>query len=482
MWIASLAAIAIVTQDPVALRASPRDSAQQQAQLWQGDALEIRGERLDYLQVYDHRRERAGYVLASQVRVTSATAAEAPELLSVLRFVRDTPGAEALGIAYAAAYLRAVPAAALTAEPLDALGTLADRLATRASARPGSSSAGSLAESRLSAHLEGVAQYGVKMQSLEQDGVVQVCYDGEAFRQVLAMPSATPEQRARAALGLTRHECVDPQLGPLQRLQWDQWRAGVLARADGPQVPPLLKNRLHLREAGAWAALAHALSRRAEVPPAEVQAAGQKAVQALAAVVPAELTDGDQLDYTQAALRVGASRWAAQPAGTPGGRLAVRTEPGEPGQTCVLLLDPAAAAGRPPLLRRCTYGTVWAASAQPRADGQALALAVQPLATWRELWIFQKDAAAEGGWRVDVLPPAASTAGMGYAEFAGWVPAEGRLLAVREARVEGRTQRSFEVIRLDTLATEKQASRPDLLVLFGRWQDPAWKRGTVSLR
>lgn len=481
MWIASLAAIAIVTQDPTPLRASPRDSAPQQAQLWQGDALEIRGERLDYLQVYDHRRERAGYVLASQVRTTSATAAEAPELLSVLRFVRDTPGAESLGIAYAAAYLKAVPASALTAEPLDALGTLADRLAARASGRAGSAVAAGAAESRLSAHLEGVAQYGVKMLSLEQDGVVQVCYDGEAFRQVLAMPSATPEQRARAALGLTRPECVDPQLGPLQRLQWDQWRAGVLARADSPQLPPTLKNRLRLREAGVWAALAHAQSRRAEVSAADVLTAGQKAVQALAAVVPAELTDGDQADYTQAALRVGASRWAAQPAVAPAGRLAVRTEPGEPGQTCVLLVD-AATPARAPMLRRCTYGTVWAASAQPRADGQALALAVQPLAAWRELWIFQRDAASEGGWRLDVLPPAPSANGIGYAEFAGWVPGDGRLLAVREARVEGRTVRSFEVIRTDTLATEKQASRPDLLVLFTRWQDPGWKRGTVSLR
>ena len=455
MWIASLAAIAIVTQDPAPLRASPRDSAPQQAQLWQGDALEIRGERLDYLQVYDHRRERAGYVLASQVRTTSATAAEAPELLSVLRFVRDTPGAESLGIAYAAAYLKAVPASALTAEPLDALGTLADRLAARASGRAGSAVAAGAAESRLPAHLEGVAQYGVKMLSLEQDGVVQVCYDGEAFRQVLAMPSATPEHRARAAL--------------------------VLARADSPQLPPTLKNRLRLREAGVWAALAHAQSRRAEVSAADVLTAGQKAVQALAAVVPAELTDGDQADYTQAALRVGASRWAAQPAVAPAGRLAVRTEPGEPGQTCVLLVDPATPA-RAPMLRRCTYGTVWAASAQPRADGQALALAVQPLAAWRELWIFQRDAASEGGWRLDVLPPAPSANGIGYAEFAGWVPGDGRLLVVREARVEGRTVRSFEVIRTDTLATEKQASRPDLLVLFTRWQAPGWKRGRVSLR
>ena len=56
----ALLTLAIVTQDQATLRAAPRDSAAQQAALWQGDALEIRGQRMDYLQVYDHRRERAG--------------------------------------------------------------------------------------------------------------------------------------------------------------------------------------------------------------------------------------------------------------------------------------------------------------------------------------------------------------------------------------------------------------------------------------
>ena len=51
--------LAIVTQEQVSLRASPRDSATQHALLTQGDTLEIRGERADYVQVYDHRRERA---------------------------------------------------------------------------------------------------------------------------------------------------------------------------------------------------------------------------------------------------------------------------------------------------------------------------------------------------------------------------------------------------------------------------------------
>ena len=62
--------IALVTQDQVALRAMPNDAAPTQAQLFAGDSLEVRGARLDYLQVWDHRRERGGYVRASQGELT----------------------------------------------------------------------------------------------------------------------------------------------------------------------------------------------------------------------------------------------------------------------------------------------------------------------------------------------------------------------------------------------------------------------------
>lgn len=492
--LALAATLAIVTQDQAALRAAPRDGAQQQAALWQGDVLEVRGRRMDHLQVYDHRRERAGYVRASQVRTTSLQAIEAPELLSVMRFVRDTPGAEALGVGYAAAYLKAVPAGDITAEPFDVLGSLADRLARRASVRQGKGN-----DTALAAHLDVVASYGVTLNSYERDGSMQICYDGEAFRRVLAMPTATAPQRARAALGLTRHDCVDPQLRPHERFQVDQWRAEVLDRVDLSPLPETLKNRMQLRRAGVWAALAHAHARRLEggadnlaaSSTAAVQAAARRSVEALAAVNKTELTDDDQLDYAEAALRASASRWAAEPsaiavagAARPG-RLAVLTQPGEPGETCVLLVDaakPAEQAAKAPLMRRCTYGTVWAASASGSPDGRALALAVQPLDTWRELWVFRR---GEQGWTVDVLPPASSTAtgpDLGYSEFAGWVPGGERLLVVRESRVDGRFKRSFEVLLLKDLSTDRQASQPQYLQLFSRWQDPAWKRQSLSLR
>ncbi|WP_442909251.1 hypothetical protein [Ideonella sp. BN130291] len=463
--------IAIVVQDQTALRAAPRDSGQLQATLWPGDTLEIRGERLDHLQVYDYRRERGGFVRASALRRVSLQAGQAPELLAVVRFLRDTPGSEALGMAYAAAYLKAAPADAITAEPLDALGTMAERLARRASSRQAKAN-----DPVLAAHLEAAAGLGVVMTSFERDGRMQLCYDGDAFRRVLAM-QATPEQRARAALGLTRDDCIAPTLPPLQRQQLLEDQAQLLERIDIAPLPELLKNRIRMRRAAVWAGVAFTRSRQGTN--ANTAEAGEHALQSLAEVVKAQLTDDDQWAYNDAAVRVGASRWAGAAAATSKGRLAIATSAGQqPGETCVALTDAQHDAAHP-LLRRCTYGTVWTASASVSADGSALAVAVQPLATWRELWVFHRN---REGWTVDTLPPATGDTQLGVVEFAGWVPGGGRLLAAREAKVDGRFKRSFEVIRLDTLVAEKQADKPDSLSTFYRWQDAGWKRQTVMLR
>jgi hypothetical protein len=239
-----LTVIAIVTQDQAALRAAPRRSAAQHAVLWQGDSLEIRGAKGDYLQVYDHRRERAGYIRASQVRQQSLKPQSAPELLAVVRFLRDTPGAEALGISYAAAFLKAAPAEAIDGEVFDALGTFAERLARRATGRQAKQTDTSVGE-----HLEVAAAYGVTMVSFERGEKIQLCYDGEAFRRVLALP-ASDLQKALAALALTRHDCVPPTLTPVERFALDNWRAEVLDRVETSRLPEILKNRLHLRKAG----------------------------------------------------------------------------------------------------------------------------------------------------------------------------------------------------------------------------------------
>ncbi|HMU99683.1 MAG TPA: hypothetical protein PKD04_01300 [Rhodocyclaceae bacterium] len=476
MLATALTVVAIVAADQTALRAAPRDSAAQQAVLWQGDSLEIRGEKGDFLQVYDHRRERAGYIRTTQVRVQSLKPEAAPELLAVLRFLKEAPGSEALGVAYAAAYLRAAPAEAIGPEIFDALGVMSDRLARRASAgrsgKPGEATA---------AHLEVVAAYGVTMTTFERDGQVQLCANGDPQRRVLALPS-TDIQKAIAALALTRHECVSPALTPVERYALDQWRTEVLDRVELAKLPEVLKNRIRLRSAGVWASLAYQRARRPELGMQAVQEAANRAIDHLAAINKTELMETDAAAYSDAAIRVGASRWSAVPA-TPAStgkaaKLTVVTSPGQPGETCVALVDAKHDAGNP-LASRCTYGIVWPASAAANADGSALALAVQTGDTWREMWVFKKQA---NGWSVDILPPGLDTPNLGYVEFAGWVPGGKEMLAAREVKVDGRYRQSFEVLSLATLETRKAADRPASLSTFYRWQSPLWKAGTIAVR
>jgi hypothetical protein len=468
---------AIVTTDQAVLRASPREAAPQQAQLWQGEVVEVRGERLDYLQVWDPVRERGGYVKASQLRRTALPPADAPELLAVLRFLREAPGAESLGIGIAAAWLQAAPAEAVRgaggAEVLETLGSLAQRLAQRASS---GMVTGKQAQVALSAHLEVAARYGVKFASYEQDGRMRICYDGDAFKRVLALP-ATPQQQARAVLALTQPECADPAMRPLQRHDWNAWRGAVLERVDVAGLPAHVRDRVALRRASVWSTLAYERARLGE----PAQAAAERAIAELASVRPMELAEDDQAAYNEAAMRVNASRWAAVPVavGTPvGARPAIVTQAGQPGETCVLLVDAKHDASQP-LARRCTYAQVWPQSASVNREGNALALAVQPMDAWRELWLFRLQGKQ---WTIDVLPPATLQPELGYAEFAGWVPGGQQVLVAREARGEGRYRRSYEVVALDTLVTQRQSGEATALGPFQRWPDAGWKRMSVANR
>ena len=253
-------------------------------------------------------------------------------------------------------------------------------------------------------------------------------------------------------------------------------RAELLERVDPSALPAYLKNRVAMRRASVWASLAYQRARKGE----GADAAATRALVELAAVNKSELTDGDLADYNDAAMRVSASRWAAVPvpALKSGKRVRIVTESGQPGETCVLLVDGANDA-KQPLARRCTYGIVWAGSATVNRESNALALAVQPLDSWREIWVFRKQ---PDGWTVSVLPPAATMPEIGYAEFAGWVPGGRQMLVAREARGEGKYKRNFEVMKLDTLAVARQAAEPTAIDLFQRWQDPSWQEQTLSLR
>jgi hypothetical protein len=118
------------------------------------------------------------------------------------------------------------------------------------------------------------------------------------------------------------------------------------------------------------------------------------------------------------------------------------------------------------------------ASIQSIPQGPALVLAVQPLESWRELWVFHESA---GSWTIDVLSPGLDNPEEGYVDFAGYAPGTRRLLIAREVKDRGRFRRSFEELRLDDLALVRQASSPELLRDFGRWQDVAWRRDTLAL-
>ncbi len=460
----------LVVQD-APLRGAPRDTASLQAQMGRGEALEIRGERGDHWQVWDYRRERGGWLRKGQVLLVPRGEGASEELLAQLRLARQQWGTEGLGLGLAAAYVQAATKAEMAgpggAEALDAIGTFAERIADRASLRDARPTEGQLA-----AQLDVAARYGLKFEQFDvEDGRVQVCYDGEVFRRLLAT-AAAPEQRVRAALALTRPECLDPRATVREAEARDQWRQQVLAQVDGAALPVHWKNRLLMRRASVSASLAFAQARRGG------GGEGASALVEFAGIAPAELTEDDQPAYNDAAMRVNAARWLGTASTARDfGTVQLALQPGVDGERCVVLSE----ASRP-VARRCSFGQVSLASASLNREGRALALAVQPLDGWRELWLFIREPGRAGGWRVEVMPPAPAQPGLGVAEFAGWVPGGQQLLVAREFRAEGRYRRSFEVVALAGLATERQSPEPALLGAFQRWSDPAWRGGSPMRR
>jgi hypothetical protein len=458
---------AIVTQDGAALRAAPSATAPKNAVLYQGAALEVRGARAGYLRVYDYQRERGGYVLEWQVRSYDLEATSSASLMEHVRLLRDIQGMEALGIGHAALYLKQAAPRDIGAEVFDALGTMADRLARRAALATGASG------SVLSGHLDVARGYGIGLVTVEEDGRTRTCYDGEAFRRVFAL-GGTPEQMARAVLGLTRPGCETGT--PSERQASHEWAAQALQALPLERLPLPLQHKLRLRRAAMLASLAFERGRAGKA--AEAQAAAARAIGELALVDRAELAEWERDAYSDAAVHVGAARAAAERgAAAARAALSLRFAARAPGETCLTLVEERSGAARP-ALERCTYGQVWPGSVRVAPRGQALSLAVQPLDGWRELWVFHR---AGEGWAVDVVTPAAET-GLGYVEWAGWTPDGAHVLAAREARVNGRFARSFELLRLDTMTVERKAERPQDLTAFYRWQAPEWKAETLALR
>src|SRR5690606_21528130 len=183
--------------------------------------------------------------------------------------------------------------------------------------------------------------YGVRFVTYEGAGRMQVCYEGEAARRLLAMPAADAEQRARAALAQTRPKCANPDPPAHERAKVIAWQADVLERVDVAGLPGYLRNRVQMRRASVWGATAFQQARQNVAGPA-VAAAAARALTEFAGVSRADLPDEDQSAYNDAAMRVSAVRWALVPGATPAptppaGRPMVLTQPGAPGETCVLL-------------------------------------------------------------------------------------------------------------------------------------------------
>ena len=112
-------------------------------------------------------------------------------------------------------------------------------------------------------------------------------------------------------------------------------------------------------------------------------------------------------------------------------------------------------------------------------QGPALVLAVQPLESWRELWVISRN----GGKLDDRCAPAwAGQSGGGLRRFCGLRAGNAGGCSSRgKSRRARRFRRSFEELRLDDLALVRQASSPELLRDFGRWQDVAWRKDTLAL-
>jgi hypothetical protein len=512
---AAILLVAIVAEDPAVMRNAPRDDAAPQATLWRGDWLEVRGEKAGFLQVYDHRHERPGFIRPSIVRVHRLDEASAPELRAVVRFLRDTAGSESLGIGYAALYLRAAPAGVDASEVMAAIGTMASRLARRASARradgrdaplPGASPAAST----VAAQIEVAESYGVHFRSVDPllaGGRVRLCYDGDAWERVLSTPAAPALERARAALFFAGGECLDPATPAADRRAWNDRRIQALQSVDpaaAPAIPAYLGARVRLRHAEALAWRAFDEARRAGAGGGDAAARAEGgAIRELALVDRGVLAPEDLETYDDVAVRVAASRWASEVAPKPSSRrTSITVAPRAQGESCVRVVEGEGAKARV-LAERCTFGVVWPSSLRWSAAGNVATLAVQPLPAWTELWVIQRGPAPANdnatrasvgasasrptgtptpAWSIEPLVAATVEPEAGYVEAAGFSPDGAHLLVVREARGIGHPPRRFQMLAIPALTVEKQANAADKLLSFKRWSAAWWRGGTLALR
>jgi hypothetical protein len=481
----ALLLVALVADDGVVLRSAPTDAAPAQATLYRGDWLEVRGEVVGFFRVWDHRRERPGYVRPAQVRIHRAEPAAAPELAAIVRFLRAAEGFESLGVGYAALYLRVASPAARGpgewGEVLAALGTMADRLGKRSS---GARQTGNAPAAVLAGQVAVVEAYGVRYRRFERvagngrSGHTVVCYDGEAFAQVVVLAGAAPSERAAAALALTRRGCLDPATSVADRRAWNDARLTVLgevdpARAEFLDLPRALAHRLRLRRAEALTERAHTLATGGDGGGAGTAASA--AMKLLALVDRGELAAEEVGVYDATALRVGAVRALTLPVVAPD-KAPVELVPAKAGASCIRIVRRTGdKTGR---FEHCSFGVFLPASLRVAPRGDLITIAVAPLPAWTELLILR--ARDDGGWQVEVIPPVLGQPGedIGYVESAGFSPDGRGVLIAREFELRGRLGRRFEVVG----PTGVTDSSSRLYRRFSQWASPLWRRTTLALR
>lgn len=465
-------AVGLVMVDQAALRAAPRETAPLHVPLWRGEAVQLRGSSSgDWVQVWDVQRERGGFVRAAQLMPLPDGVDAVPDLAAQLRLLRRMPGAEALGIGVSAALIERAPAPWLAspagAEMLDTLVVLNDRLAQRVQ------TATAAQQTAAAAHAAVAQRYGFALRAVPRaDGGQQPCPALQPALLLRGHPAASPAQQARAALALTRGDCLPADALPSQRRTLLEQLAAWLDGLQLAALAPVERNRLLLRRASVLASLAFVQR------DASQRATATQAFAAWSQLIPLELAPEDAPAARDAALRLSPLRWLLLPTvdALQLGRFTLRLQAGDTGDTCLVASLVASLPAGTGESKRCSHGLIHLASARLAPSGNSVVLNVQPLGGWTELWRLD----ATG--LVDVLPPSAESPGLGAVEWAGWAAGKdgNQMLVAREADAGGRSLRRFEIYSSDLMVPTRWAGEPGLLAAFQRSADAGW-RGTSTI-
>ncbi len=489
MLLAALAVtVALVVQDQAPLRAAAHENAPRQTMLTAGDWLEVRGEQLGFLQVYDHRRERPGYVRTATVRSYGRRRDRGAEA----RGARRVPARRA-GRGVARHRLR---------RALPAGGAGRRRSAPRSSTRSGRWRSGSASgasarvaragDGSLAAQLEVAESYGVHFVSFERKRR-DAASATTARRSAACSRSAGRGRRGSAPRsGLTDRRCVGPRArhdrgsGAREVAVGGAGRRGPReARSGGSRVrtrapaPPSLHRPVRPR-------CPRGAGRRPPRRAAGVRD-GQARARARGPVRPRRRRPPH--------VRRGRAPIRVRPLG---GRAPPRAvsichgrrrdwPPAHPARrACVSGL---ARLRRPPRSSTARTGVVWPSSVRVAPHDAAVVMAVELLPGWSELLVLH---ATPSGWTADTITPAALDPDIGYVELAGFSPDGSHLLVVREARASGPLgaphtlapwiRHVYDVVGTADLHVEKEVSSLREVPASRRWETAEWRKRTLALR